>query len=404
MPNETFMKSSLRHSLNAFSCLSLFAFASVGMAAETKIQILSATVKDKKIADANVTLQRNGETSVSGVTNAQGQVVLNAGFSDDAATLMIVKKPGYSNLVVKCPCASTTYAISPVMTNLDGMRVVLNWGATPADLDSHLVYPGNHVYFSAQQGEEANLDVDDTTSYGPETITIERKRDGQRYIYAVHDYTNRENMNAMALSRSGAKVFVYVGQTLVRTYYVPSNRKGNLWQVFAVTEAGDFQDYNVMKGVVSEDRLDLEEFQGAVGNTAAPVITYSASDSSSARGINAQGEQAYHAGNYDEAVRRYQQAIELDGNYGQAYSNLGLVFQKLNRVSEALWANRKAIALANGPTAATVRASSHYNNAKLYEAAAQWNNALREYQAAKLEKANPAYDKGIERMKAKGAR
>lgn len=33
-----------------------------------------------------------------------------------------------------------TYAISPVMTNLDGMRVVLSWGEKPFDLDSHLIF------------------------------------------------------------------------------------------------------------------------------------------------------------------------------------------------------------------------------------------------------------------------
>jgi uncharacterized protein YfaP (DUF2135 family) len=392
------------HAFAVVSFLMLTILSANSVAAEVKVQILSATIKDKKIAGATVTLQKNGETSLSATTSAQGQVALNSSFADDRSTLMIVKKAGYSNLVVKCPCAGTTYAISPVMTNLDGMRIVLNWGANPADLDSHLMYSGNHVYFENKQGEEANLDVDDTTSYGPETITIERKRDGQRYVYAVHDYSNRENTNAMALSKSGAKVFVYVGQTLVRTYYVPVNRKGNLWEVFAVTEAGDFQDYNVMKGVVSESRLELSEFEDAVGDAPAPVISYSAGDSSSARALNRQGEEIYHRGNYDEAIRLYQQAIELDGNYGQAYSNLGLAFQKENRVSEALWANRKAIALANGPTAATVRASSHFNNAKIYEAASQWNNALREYRSAKLEKANPAYDKGIERMQAKGAR
>jgi uncharacterized protein YfaP (DUF2135 family) len=392
------------HAFAAVSFLMSATWSANSIAAEVKVQILSATIKDKKIAGATVTLQKNGETSVVATTNAQGQVSLNSSFADDRSALMIVKKAGYSDLVVKCPCAGTTYAISPIMTSLDGIRIVLNWGASPNDLDSHLMYAGNHVYFENKQGDEANLDVDDTTSYGPETITIERKRDGQRYVYAVHDYSNRENTNATALSRSGAKVFVYVGQTLVRTYYVPVNRKGNLWEVFAVTEAGDFQDYNVMKGVVSESRLELSEFEDAVGDTPAPVLSYSAGNTTLARSLNRQGEQTYHTGNYDEAIRLYQQAIELDGNYGQAYSNLGLVFQKTNRVSEALWANRKAIALASGSTAATVRASSHFNNAKIYEAASQWNNALREYKAARNEKANPAYDKGIERMQAKGAR
>jgi tetratricopeptide (TPR) repeat protein len=317
--------------------------------------------------------------------------------------LMIVKKPGFSNLVVKCPCRGTTYAISPVMANLDGMRIVLNWGQLPADLDSHLVYPQNHIYFTQQRGKDANLDVDDTTSFGPETITIEKKNDG-RYVYAVHDYSDRENQNTSNLANSGAKVFVYIGQTLIRTYDVPKSQKGNLWAVFAVTEAGEFEDFNVLKGVVSEDRLDLAEFQGVIEKTAPANLSFSAASQTSAKELNRQGEVAYHAKSYDEAIRLYQAAIDQDGNYGQAYSNLGLVFQKAGRVSEALWANRKAIALASGPTAATVRASSHFNNGMIYEAASQWQNALQEYQLAKREKVNAVYDQAILRMQKKGAK
>lgn len=205
-------------------------------AGPVNLQILSATVKDQKIAGASVILQRNGEQAVSAVTDAQGQASLNASFADDASSLLIIKKPGFSNLVVKCPCAGMTYAISPVMTNLDGMRIVLNWGEFPADLDSHLVFPGNHVYFSQKEGSDANLDVDDTDSYGPETITVERKHSGERYVYAVHNFSHRQAIQDNSLSYSDAKVFVYVGQTLIKTYYVPKNRPGNLWTVFAVNE------------------------------------------------------------------------------------------------------------------------------------------------------------------------
>ena len=368
------------------------------------IHILNAIVKDQVVAGATVTLQKNGEQSVSATTNSQGQASFPVKFIDDQTTLLIVKKPGYSNLVVKCPCAGTTYAISPVMTSLDGMRIVLNWGASPSDLDSHLVYPSNHVYFVEQKGDQANLDVDDTTSYGPETITIEKKKEGLRYVYAVHNYTDRENLNSDSLSKSAAKVFVYVGQTLIRTYYVPANKVGNMWAVFAVTANGEFQDYNVLKSVVSEDRLELAEFEGVIEKTTVQASNYSAASQADAKTSNRLGEAAYHAGKYDEAIRLYQAAIESDGNYGQAYSNLGLVFQKAGRVSEALWANRKAIALANGATAAVVRASSHYNNGKIYEAASQWQDALREFRAAKSENANPVYDKSILRMQQKGAR
>lgn len=378
-------------------------FAPTLFAGDTSVQILSAVVKDQKIGDANVTLQKNGEQSVTATTNAQGQVLLNATFADSAEALLIVKKPGYSNLVVKCPCAGMTYAISPIMANLDGMRVVLNWGATPADLDSHIVFPGNHIYFSNMKGADALLDVDDTTSYGPETITLQRKHDGEKYVYAVHDYSNRSNTNSSTLSNSGAKVFVYVGQTLIKTYYVPANKVGNLWTIFAVTEGGEFQDFNTIKNVASADRLQTAEFQGVINNSSVQILSSGAESQASAKALNTQGETAFHAKNYDEAIRLFQAAIELNNNYGQAYSNLGLTFQKAGRVAEALWANRKALALASGATAPTVRASSHYNNGRIYEAAEQWNDALREYKYAKQEKANAVYDTAIQRMIDKSA-
>ncbi len=99
-------------------------------AADVNIDILSATVKDKRIEGVSVTLQRNGAQSVSGTTNASGSVNLGSTFADDQDALLIVKE-GYSNLVVKCSCAGMTYAISPAMTSLDGMRVVLSWGEKP---------------------------------------------------------------------------------------------------------------------------------------------------------------------------------------------------------------------------------------------------------------------------------
>lgn len=371
--------------------------------ATRNIQILSATVKDKSIEGAELTLQKNGEQSIIATTNGQGNAALNAPFADTGDVLLIVKKPGYSNLVVKCPCNGMTYAMSPVMQNLDGMRVVLNWGVSPLDLDSHMVFPDNHIYFEKMQGTDAMLDVDDTNSYGPETITLSRKHDGEKYVYAVHDYSNRDNFNSNKLSLSDAKVFVYVGQTLIRTYYVPKNTMGNLWTVFAITPDGEFQDYNSLKNVTSHNRLQTAEFQGVVNTSQVQTYSTGADQQQQAKRLNTQGEAAYHKKAYDEAIYLFQAAIELDGNFGQAYSNLGLTFQKAGRTAEALWANRKAIALAHGNNAAGVRASSHYNNGKIYEAASQWQDALREYKLAKQEKENSVYDNAIARMKEKGA-
>ena len=194
--------------------------------------MLSAVVKDQKIAGAQVLLQKNAES------------------------LLIIKKAGYSNLVSKCPCKGLTYAISPVMQSLDGMRVVLTWGKPPEDLDSHLVYPGNHIYYEVKEGLNADLDVDDTASFGPETVTLEKKRFCEAYVYAVHDYSNIGNPTATELSNSQAKVFVYVGQSLVRTYYVPQQQVDNLWKVFRITRAGELQDINSVAGAnVDSDNL-----------------------------------------------------------------------------------------------------------------------------------------------------
>lgn len=160
--------------LRVASAMSLCAVAFSVQAEQLPIEVLSAVVKDQKIADAEVLLQRNGAQNVVGRTNAQGQVTLTSEAADDASNLLIIKKPGYSNLVVKCPCKGMTYAISPVMENLDGLRVVLTWGQTPDDLDSHMIFPGNNIYFENKTGTDAELDVDDTDSYGPETITLQK--------------------------------------------------------------------------------------------------------------------------------------------------------------------------------------------------------------------------------------
>ena len=385
--------------LRVASAMSVCAMAFSVQAEQLPIEVLSAVVKDQKIADAEVLLQRNGAQNVVGRTNAQGQVTLTSEAADDASNLLIIKKPGYSNLVVKCPCKGMTYAISPVMENLDGLRVVLTWGKAPRDLDSHMIFPGNNIFFRNKKGTDAELDVDDTDSYGPETITLQKKHYGESYVYAVHDYSNSGYPNSSEFSNSEAKVFVYMGQSLVRTYYVPQNRTGNLWTVFRMTGSGDFQDINTFTGVRVGAEDVLNEVKPLLDDSVAvTAITVSSAVQADAKKLNLQGEAAYQAGNLDQAIDYFRQAIELDNSFGKAYGNLGLAYQKAGNTAESIWANRKAIALATGSNAATVRAGAYYNIARIYEAAGQFPDALRHYQMAKQQKANPVYDTAIERV------
>ena len=50
----------------------------------------------------------------------------------------------------------------------------------------------------------ANLDIDDRTSYGPETITIETYDVTKTYLLYVHDYTNRDSSSSVSIS--GGKI------------------------------------------------------------------------------------------------------------------------------------------------------------------------------------------------------
>lgn len=378
-----------------FFLFNFFLFAQ----SSSEILVLSAVVKDKAISNAQVIFQKNGEASVPKLTNADGKVTIPADYKDDPSLTIIIKKEGYSTLVSKCICGGLTYAISPVMKELDGMRIVLSWGSTPEDIDSHLSYPGGYVCYHKMDSSDANLDVDDTNSYGPETITIKKRQQGKKYVYAVHNFSDRALINNSNLSNvSQAKVYVYIGNTQIKTYTMPTNKKGNIWIPFLIDEAGNLVDVGDFKNATTWEGVStiLRNYRYDGTNE---IATDAAKSESSI--INRKGEQEYHAGNLENAVALYQNAIELNPRNGQAYSNLGLAFQKLNREAEALWANRKAIDLAEGNKAHVVRASSYYNIAKIYEKKEQWEESLQNYKLAKQNNNNPAYDKGIARVSEK---
>ena len=128
------------------------------------------------------------------------------------------------------------------------IRIVLRWGESPRDLDSHLtgptadlsdrfhIYYSNKTYSFPENGsyvKYADLDLDDTTSWGPETTTIYKQSEGV-YNFFVHDYTNRSASSSMSLADSGAYVEVYMGNEprAVAVYYVPQ-QEGTLWAVFS---------------------------------------------------------------------------------------------------------------------------------------------------------------------------
>lgn len=118
-------------------------------------------------------------------------------------------------------------------------RVVLTWGASPRDLDSHLwgsTEGGSsyHVFYSDLRSDsgKALLEWDDITSYGPETTHF-LAYPGKSYAFSIHDYTNRGRTHTNAMANSGAKVVVYRGNEMIGIYEVPAD-DGTVWKVFTV--------------------------------------------------------------------------------------------------------------------------------------------------------------------------
>ena len=143
------------------------------------------------------------------------------------------------------------------MLDADQIRIVLTWGESPRDLDSHMtgeLYDGTlfQTSFRSKRSHRGDsyyeLDVDDTSSFGPETTTISKPIDGL-YTFSVFNYSYR---TGAPLAESNAMVRVYFGtQQLPFTFYVP-NEPGNAWDVFSYDSAtGEFTVLNTMYDTTS---------------------------------------------------------------------------------------------------------------------------------------------------------
>lgn len=121
--------------------------------------------------------------------------------------------------------------------NAGQARIVLEWGANPADLDAHLQTPSGEIsYMNKEIDGVASLDVDDTNGFGPETIVIDDVSKGN-YTYFVFNYSDSYySEDACRLSASGATVKVYMpGESQPQVFNVP-NGTGLLWNVFTISD------------------------------------------------------------------------------------------------------------------------------------------------------------------------
>ena len=206
--------------------------------------VYDAVVRDGIVKGAEINFRANGNSTTgdiitSATSDEQGKYSVSLPTGTYTAEC---KKAGYSTAYVTVVSQeSEAQQDITLVPEMEGTAFILTWGETPLDIDSHLTGPkanGSrfHVFYydkKAYDGETevANLDRDDIDSYGPETVTLLKQKNGT-YRYSVHDYSNRYSNNSKALSLSGAKVTVYVNGEYKNTFNVPVNTEGTIWTVF----------------------------------------------------------------------------------------------------------------------------------------------------------------------------
>lgn len=152
---------------------------------------------------------------------------------------------GYETMyysIVANPSRENLYEFYAAPTLPEGeYAIVLTWGATPSDLDSHLFTTAgtasDHIWYGRQSdSNNSYLDVDDTSSYGPETVTIRSFSTDKYYKYCVVDFSNCSggHYSSYDMSLSGARINVYSSDGLIATFPVPTNQPGVIWEVFEI--------------------------------------------------------------------------------------------------------------------------------------------------------------------------
>lgn len=199
------------------------------------------------VQNAEVFCQGNGWSS-SVVTDALGNFSLISVLADVSASLFVTKSGQRTTSQIIGPYAAGSINDVGDITFASAtlVQMTLTWGANPADLDSHLTIPGTveghrwHLYYSNRSSTSSltwpkvNLDTDDTSSYGPEVVSIYNLYPGT-YRYCVHHYSGSSD-----ISSSGANVNLSVstgGHAGTYNFLPPAGAVGDddVWEVFDMT-------------------------------------------------------------------------------------------------------------------------------------------------------------------------
>lgn len=189
----------------------------------------------------NALIEADG-INYSGITTASSDT--NGNFTipvRQSSSLYVMAQSGNKSSNAEKVLSNSTTLTMPqclvVSTQNNSMTMKLTWGEYPRDVDSHLLTPnGEHIYYANKgnliSNPAANLDVDDTTSFGPEVTTIRRLQVGT-YHYGIYNYSGTTTPTNMKTSPIRVEV---QGAKIESRIITPSQDDGNngFWHAFDV--------------------------------------------------------------------------------------------------------------------------------------------------------------------------
>ncbi len=204
-----------------------------------------ADANGARIAGAQVQADGVDYSGTSSATTDAGGNFSIAMRRDSQATLVGLNNGLLTNTVRAGPFSTDPAAVATCLTlgqTGAGVTMKLTWGQNPSDLDSYLYTPSGARINYTNQGSLlaapfANLDVDDTSSFGPEVITITKLMIGT-YKYAVNNYTGQ---SGGLFSASSARVELNVPGRAAELFTVPTTGETpstNWWLLFEMDVDG----------------------------------------------------------------------------------------------------------------------------------------------------------------------
>ena len=227
---------------SVFSGIVLNAMTSEGVEAAN----ISLEAQGDSSHSANIKTEMDGSFSIELEADTYNITISAENYEEETFEFTIEENSNYSG---------EQFTISPELA-AGSARIVLEWNAQPQDLDSYLwgnTDKGDDLYVNfrkrtceGRDGLLAELDVDDTNGYGPETITL-NDLNGV-YTYSVVDYRTTGT-----LQQYGATVKVYLPGKSAPTVITLDPNAGveNVWEVFEL----DHGELKILNRAPAEENL-----------------------------------------------------------------------------------------------------------------------------------------------------